>query len=473
MKVLLVTPPRDPKRIVHIVPPMGLGYLATSLLRAGIECAIIDCVQERIGTDELVRSVKSFWPDIIGFSFYSNNWAYVAKCAGLIRQVLPDTLIVAGGPHPSVLPGKTLQEIPELDLVFVGEAEDTLVELCRRAGQGFRRSYERDSGILEGIAGIALRRSNGEIEVRDCHFRKDIDAFGIPAWELIQPQKYPLAGHGVFPRNYPIAQVITSRGCPYPCTFCAGSTVAGKKVRYRSHDLVLEEILQLKQRYNIREIQIVDDNFTFRKEYAKELCQRIMRMNPGLTFGLPNGVRLDTLDGELLSLMKRAGFYSIVVGVESGSLRVLKLMKKKLEPELIREKIDLIKHHGLEAEGFFILGYPGETREDMMETIRFARSLKLDRAMFNNYVPLPGTESYKELINTGEIVKPDWNKVFVGGKAVYSPRGISLHELERIQRRAFLSFYLTPRRLIGFIGKLRPRNLKGILNRIIFTIKRA
>lgn len=474
MKVLLVVPPRISKRVVHIVQPIGLGYLATSLLRAGIECSILDCVKETIGADELMRHVDELNPDVVGFNFFSNNWDAVANCSRLIRENHPDILILAGGAHPSVLPRETLKEIQSLDLVFIGEAEESLVKMCLRWQETeFRQRYKHDPDMLKDILGIAWRKNDGDIQVRKCYFREDINEFGMPAWDLIQPHKYPLAPHGVFPQNYPLAPIITSRGCPYPCTFCAASTTMGKKIRYRSHELVMEEVLLLKNHYGIREIQIVDDNFTFRKEYAMEFCQRAIRMNLSLSFGLPNGIRLNTLDDELLSLMRRAGFYSIVVGIESGSPRILKIMKKKLELEQIREKIDLIKRHGLGAEGFFILGFPGETREDMEMTINFARSLKLDRAFFGNYVPLPGTQIYNELVNSGEISNLDWSKVFVGGSVIYSPKGITPQELERIQKRAFFKFYLTPRRFIEFVTKLRLRNIRGILKRVLFTFWRA
>jgi anaerobic magnesium-protoporphyrin IX monomethyl ester cyclase len=473
MRVLLVVPPRDAKRVVHVVPPLGLGYLATSLLRAGIECKILDCIKESIDTEKLRSYVLENSPDIVGFNFFTNNWSSVSESAKIVRQAIPQAFITAGGPHPSTLPVETLKEIPELDFIFLGEAEDSLVETVKIIKNSkIKNNRKTEFRPLDKIENLVYLK-NDTSRIGKCIFSDDLDRYGIPAWDLIQPQTYPLAAHGVFQRHFPIAPIITSRGCPYPCTFCAAKIVSGRRVRYRSLDLVFEEIHILKNKFGINEIQVLDDNFTFKKDYAKEFCSRAIENKMGIAFGLPNGVRLETLDDELLDLMREAGFYSIVVGIEAGSERILKLMKKKLTLDLIREKVDQIKRHKLEVEGFFILGYPGETREEMKRTVKFAKSLNLDRAFFGNYVPLPGTESYNNLIKSGEIKDLDWSKVFVGGEIIYSPDGVSPDELEKLQRNAFLKFYLTPKHLWGFIKRLRPKNIKGILKRILFTLKRA
>jgi radical SAM superfamily enzyme YgiQ (UPF0313 family) len=184
-----------------------------------------------------------------------------------------------------------------------------------------------------------------------------------------------------------------------------------------------------------------------------------------MSWAAPNGIRIDSLDRELLSLMKQSGLYLISLGIESGSDRVLKMMKKNLEVSEIREKIRLISESGLATAGFFILGFPGETKQEILETVKFSRQLKLLRANYFTYLPFPGTESYAGLLASGELDRVDWDR-FYFMNAAYTPKGITRKELKKLQRGAFLRFYLRP----GILWK----NLIGIksLRHFNFLLKR-
>ena len=206
----------------------------------------------------------------------------------------------------------------------------------------------------------------------------------------------------------------------------------------------IKEHIKMLYGRGIREIHIVDDNFTFDKDYCKEILRGIISLNLDISLATPNGVRMDHLDDETLDLMKQAGQYLATVAVESGSDRILKKMRKSTTVEEIRKNIQRIRRHGFQIAAFFILGYPGETKEDIEKTIKLSRQLGLIRANFFTYLPLPGTESYNELVASGEIAKVDWNN-FLFMSAAYVPPGMTREELLSFKRKAFLGFFLNPR----------------------------
>jgi len=197
--------------------------------------------------------------------------------------------------------------------------------------------------------------------------------------------------------------------------------------------------------YGIGEVHIEDDNFTINKKDVIDFCKALIEKKYKLLFSCPNGVSLKTLDSEILGWMKRAGFYALHVGVESGSEKILKSMKKELTKREIKEKISLIKKFGIKVVGLFVLGYPGETKESIKETIEFSKELDLDRAQFGIFLPLPGTDIFKELVNNGQLEDIDWDLYYSYGHVVHEPKHMTKQELKKIQRRAFLEFYLRPK----------------------------
>ena len=231
----------------------------------------------------------------------------------------------------------------------------------------------------------------------------------------------------------------------------------------------MEEIRLLHNRYGIREIHIEDDNFTFDKNFVKEFCAQLKNSGLKISWTCPNGIRLDTLDEELLLVMKDAGFYSLSVGIESGSDKILEQMKKNITKEQIREKINLIKKCGLDVSGFFILGYPTENREDILATINFAIELGLKRAGFSLFKPFPGTEITRKLVEKGELKQmsdEDWAR-FVLSDAVYAPPGFTRKQMKKIRREALLRFYLRPAIMFNFIRNIKNlKHLKVVLVRI-------
>ncbi len=453
MKVLLTKPYNLSD---HIQPSLGLGYLATSV-RDQCDVSILDCIKEGFKVDKLRGYLIKNKPDILGLQCYTFDLKFINDALEAAKGVDKGILTVIGGPHPSAMPRETLEAFAgKLDFLFTGESEHGFAGLVRSLKKG-----EKD---FHNVPGLAWREKGGII-INPPAREDDLDKLGMPAWDLIHPEKYPESQHGAFFKKFPIAPIMITRGCPYPCTFCAGNIVSGRKVRKRSIDHVLKEIVHLKKDFGIREFHVIDDNFTMDKNYAKEFLKRLKALDLDMSWAVPNGVRMDTLDEELLGLMKDTGLYLISLGIESGSDRVLRLMKKGTTVSKIRKHIQMIRNCGIDIAGFFILGFPGETASSIKRTISFARSLDLVRANFFTYLPFPGSESYKDLEAAGELDGVNWDR-FYFMNAAYTPKGMDKKALKKFHRAAFSAFYLRPR-----IISYQIRSIQSFRH-LLFLIKR-
>jgi radical SAM superfamily enzyme YgiQ (UPF0313 family) len=453
MRVLLVKPYNKSD---HIQPSLGLGYLAAAV-RAGREVKILDCIKERISPDKLGKVIKSFKPDVLGLQCYTFDLNFVDRALRAAKAYDKGIVTIVGGPHPSAAAVDMMNRFgDELDYSFAGEAEVGLTKLLSSLENG-KREFEAVPGLVW--------RENGSIRSNPKSVLEDLDSIAMPAWDLIEPENYPESQHGAFFRQFPIAPIMVTRGCPFPCTFCAGGAITGKKVRRRSIDNVLKELTYLNKERGIREFHIVDDNFTMDMAYAKEFLKRLKMLNLGMTWAVPNGVRMDALDEELLELMKETGLYIISLGIESGSDRVLKDMKKHLTVAKIRECVGMINKSGIGVSGFFILGFPGETVESIKDTIKFSQELGLVRANFFTYLPFPGSESYERLKAANELEGIDWDR-FYFMTASYTPKGLTKKNLRNLQRLAFAKFYLRPRIMLYNLKSIQSlRHLSFLIGR--------
>jgi radical SAM superfamily enzyme YgiQ (UPF0313 family) len=353
---------------------------------------------------------------------------------------------IVGGAQPTALPNYTMDFLGSnlLDFVFIGEGEIGFPKFLAVLDANGQNDLSKVPGLCW--------KENGELRINQKGFVEDLGTIGMPAWDLIKPESYPFSPHGVVCMNYPIAPIMATRGCPYQCTFC---TTSGSKLRKRPIDSIIEEIKLLYYHHGIREFHMVDDNFTMDMDYAKKLLRSIIELNIDATWATPNGIRLERIDKRILELMKDAGFYSIAFGVESGSDRILRRMRKGSSTKKVRENLEMVKEvGGIDMTGFFMLGFPGETRQDIEMTLRFSRELPIQRATFHAFIPLPGTQVWKEMENNGELARVDWERYFFWAGA-YVPRGLTRRELKHLHRKAFLLFYLRPRIIF--------QNLKFIL----------
>lgn len=428
MNILLVNPETDPAGAMGWWPPIGLLSIATALRAAGHSVALAEHGHNYTTVEEFARFVADRQPTMIGLSVLTRNVRHVRRLIEEAKRVTPGVAVVVGGPHPCTCPESVLVELPEADYAIAGEGEIPMTALAGGAP-------------LVQIGGL-IWRENGTINRNPAFFAADINVYDVPAWDLVNPGDYPL----IFRDGAKYLPVLTSRGCPYRCSFCAANSTSGPKWRRRSLDLVFKELSLLRE-CGINHFTLHDEGFGSSKPLMMEFCLQVKtRGFSDCFFASGAGMRLDQIDEELLGALKEIRFATYIpFGIESGSERILKLMRKQTNLALIREKICLVDRMGFKPCAFVILGYPTETREEIEATIRLTLDLPFREAAYSLFMPLPGTEATRLLLESGELPQDFDFTVFGGGNIAYSPRGISLEELQRIRRQAILRFYWRPR----------------------------
>lgn len=467
MKILFVVPIN---RTYVIAPLLGLGYLA-SIARKKHDVTILDCKKEKMDYDNFTAYIKKNHFDLIGFQLFTYDLNSVKKHIEIIKSINDKCIVVAGGSHPSGSPRGTLEYLKDLDFAFRGESEvgfEKFIDFLEDEGnKDIRHKFER----LRNIPGLVFRSENAEIIANEPEYVQDLDSLDFPSWDLMNPLEYPEAPHGAFCKQFPVAPIIITRGCPNLCTFCAGKAISGSKIRKRSIDNVMAEIRYLQEHFGIKELLIEDENFTLHKDLLSEFCTKLIDSGMGLSWGFPSGVRLDTLDEKGLKLMEQAGCYSVSVGIEFGSQRIHDLTRKNLTIEKIEEKIKLLAKTNIKVTGFFLMGIPGETKEDILQTVKLALKLDLDRVQINNFMPLPGSQLWRSLEEEGLLNQIDWDRFFVHDVA-FPPKGVSSKDLKNIQRNAYMRFYLRPRVLKNLLSEIRSfRHFRFLLKRFLDAMK--
>lgn len=435
MKVLLIRPISN---TYIITPPLGLGYIATAARKAGATPYILDCAKDDLQQKDIENFVREFEPDVVGFQVWSMDVPSVQESLEIVKKINPEITTVLGGAHISGDPKEALDFFVKADYGFKGEGEEGFPLFLKR--------LQGEDIPIEAIPGLAWRQGE-EVIVNHASLPADIDEVcGYPAWDLMDPNTYPRAPHQGFAKAFPNAPIIATRGCPFKCTFCATNALNGRTVRFRSVKHIIEEIRLLKEEYGVKEIHIEDDNFTVNKKFVREFCQEMLDQEMNIFWYNSSGTRLDSLTPEILDLMQKAGCYTFTVAIESGSQRVLDLMKKHLKLETVRKQIKMMNDCGVKPTGLFMIGFPGETREEAYETVKFAKELDLKRAQFAIFHPLPGSDIYEELREKGLLSADDidWGEIRPSG-AAFAIGEMSKKELKSLQRRAFLEFHLRPR----------------------------
>lgn len=409
------------------MPPIGLLYLGAVLEKAGHRIILLDFTQREKTGDDLVADVVNSNPDILMLSAFTSDVFLLKPIIPVLKKVLPRVKFWLGGPHASCVSERAFFDFPQMDAVFIGEAEESILEALEFPD-------EAPAGVIYS-AKKPKKTYPRQVE--------DLSTLPIPAWHLAPPEKYRGLPNGVVLKKLPYAPILTTRGCPYRCTFCAGFRVTGRKIRHRPLSQVWEEIELLVSDYGVAEIHIEDDNFTFDRGYAKEFCEIAIKKNHPVLFSTPNGIRLDALDDELLSLMKKAGWYVIHCGIESGSDRILKKIKKATTTSAIKKSIDLIHSHGIPVAAYFILGLPGESRKDIEKTIEFARASGVEWAQFACFLPIPGSPDGDSFLKDNDMVATGW-EAFHNTECPAPPAPLTSDDLKKLQRKAFMRFYLRP-----------------------------
>ena len=470
LKVLLISPMYNSS---IVAPCLGLGYLASALKKNGHDVLILDGLREKIEYN------PSEW-DIVGVSAMST---YFPECIEEVKKAKSYGLkTIIGGPHIICDPIQSLID-SGADYAAIGEGERTMTQLAAGLppaqvdGLAYWnngkvvQSKQSDAmiGDTESGATTFLMKENmytlqvGKLK-RD--FQLNIDDFGRPDWSSIDPRTYPVAPHGMIAHAHPIAPIITTRGCPYSCTYCSAPITAGKRMRYRDPKNVVDEIEMLVNDFGVKEIQIEDDNFTLNRKHCITICEEILKRGIKVLWSLPNGVRIDKLDKEMLLLFKKAGCVSMALGIESANQRILDMIKKELNQEIVKKVVQDVADVGIETVGFFMIGFPTETKQEIENTINFALELPLTRAIFAKVTPLPGTELFdlweEKYSETGKV---DW-KTFNYYQFDADWADCSFEEIAKLQTRATLRFYLRPKQLLTMLKQLNFAQYKRAITRL-------
>ena len=456
--MLLVKPPSE-----HlVVPPLGLGYLARGLKKHGISSRIIHCSKDSLTATDVANLIREEGIDIVGVTSCSNDHPWIVEFATELES-LPDVCFVVGGPHATGLASQFLEAVPRINFAMRSEADISFPQLV----SAVRNGSLSDSDLGE-IRNLIWRDSSGRITENPVERPADLDALGYPDWDQMPPGLYAkYAPHGGFGKATPVTQILTTRGCPYGCNYCAAGLMNGRKIRRKSPRAVVEEIQYLARTHGVREFHIEDDNFTFYRDHVMGVCAEIRRSGVTAYFTVPNGVRLDRLDDEILLELKATGFYSITLGIESGNAETLKRMQKALDLGQVEESIARIRKYGFRINAYFIIGYPGETAREIVETIEFARSLDLDRAYFTTYIPLPGTGDFAMLREQGrlDVENLPWSSFYTMGRTdpPFVPEGMTGRELQDLSHLAYRRFYLRPGIVMKLLKDIRIRSPRQFL----------
>jgi len=451
MKIILTRPNYHS----HLVtPPLALGYLSAYLRNNGYQVKIVDGLNYGLTNQEIVEQCQE--ADLVGISIMSDYFLETKDLCQKLKQI--NKKVVLGGPHPSVLAKETLEET-KADYVIIGEGEETLLDLVK--------AIENQQDVKQ-IPGL-ISRNKKEFIPRP--LIKDLDSLPFLDWSALDPRNYKKAPHGALIKNFPVAPIISSRGCPYQCKFCASPAIWHRIIRFRSPANVVDEIEYLVNNFGVKEIHFEDDNLTLKKEHVSQICSLILERNLKISWATPNGIRADQVNFEILQLMKQSGCYYIVFGIESGNQEILDSIEKKEKLIEIERAVNWSHRLGLMTQGFFIFGLPGETEKTIKRTIDFAKKIPLDRAQFLLLDLLPGSALWREYKDEIEI---DYSKRSYQ-EATWIPPGLTKETLEKSQSLAFRSFFFRPRPLFSLIKYFRFCQLRFVLNRLkdfrIFNFK--
>ncbi len=451
-KILLIQPPCSISKSYtkEIQPPLGLAYIG-AVLEKDFQVKILDAAVEgwhteisegrdkiRYGLDfnEIKQAIAQYKPDVVGISCLFSMQAHNAhKVALIVKEVNRNIITIMGGAHPTVLASKVLED-ENIDYVIIGEGEYSTLKLLDHLKEG------KD---IHQIGGIGYR-SNSEIIInKKTEFIDNLDDLPFPARHLLNMEKYFSINmpHGVTTRRRPNTSMITSRGCPAECVFCAIHPIWGKKFRARSAENVIREIKSLKEEYGVQEIQFEDDNLTFNKKRAMEIFDKMISENLDMLWTTPNGVALWAMDEEMLLKMKQAGCYRLCLAIESGDQEVLyKIINKPLDLKKAEHIIGLAHKYGFETDAFFVIGFPGETKEQIKKTFKFAQGLKVSNVLYYIATPYPGTRLYDLCVKGNYLIKDFESNALGVKKGVISTPEFTPAELEKMVSKEKLFFYI-------------------------------
>jgi len=429
MKVLLVNPPYNSSKykfIGLVAPPLGIAYIAAMLEKNGVTVKILDAPALELDHESVKNEIAEYSPDVIAITSVTPTIASALKTAKISKEACPDAVTVMGGYHPTFTYPEVLKN-DFVDIVVCGEGELTMVDLVDAI------ENNRD---LRNVKGIAVK----DFKTEPREIIEDLDSIPFPARHLLPMDEYKILN-----MKLTTGTIISGRGCPYKCSFCASSAMHGQKLRLRSAKSVVDEMEHLVKDHDIEMVAFMDDTFTINKKRVYEICEAIKERGLDNYWGCT--ARVDTISEDLLKAMKDAGCITMFLGVESADQQVLNLVNKKTNIEKIKKTFALTKKYGMRTIASVVLGMPGDTKNSIKNTIKFVKLLEPSYAVFSLATPYPGTDFYVKAASENLIKINDWSK-YTLLSPVLETVDCSLEELKKLQKKAFKEFYLRPSYII-------------------------
>lgn len=450
MKIVLIRP-KTPSRFA-LTFPLSLGYLASAVRSSGHQVILEDAALFASSPKESFAKYQNEDVDVFGIQVLSGMHHWAREFVEMVRAEMPKSQVVIGGPHITCLNELALEHIGA-DFAIMGEGEYVFPQLLEIIKHGKADSFKRVPGLIYRD-GNSLKRSDISYSLIE-----DIDDLPFPAWDLSPPQRYEKFCSGATQslKGKRLAPILTSRGCPYQCTFCSSPFLSGRKIRFRSPDEIVREVRCLVDDFGVDEIAFSDDNFTMLIERAEEICDKLIAAQLNIPWRLPNGVRVDRLSDALIEKMARSGCYGVGLGVETGDPEMVKLVNKKLDLNKVRSVVQRFRDYQIQTSGFFIVGFPDDTVETIERTIDFALSCDFDRVQVSVFTPYPGSVLFEQVFRGADGKQDnDLVKSYLNERSI--PR-INPHldnsEIHILQKKFIKKYYFRPKVIWSFIRNFR------------------
>jgi len=441
MNILLIDPPAQGiyDTVDIKLPPLGLAYIAAVLRKNNHNVKIID-----LNVDENLWELLSErnW-GLIGLSGDTSRYPIAMKIAGQIKKYY-GYRIVTGGPHVTFFDKETL-DTGLIDYVARGEGEYVMVNLAN--------ALENNFDVAE-VKGLSFTRNGKLIRTASIPPIKDLDGLPFPARDLLPMEKYKITRF----YGHPITNIVTTRGCPFNCYFCSSSQFFGLLWRTRSPKNIVDEMEEVEQKYGYDAFAFVDDNFTLNAKRVIEISKEVLRRKLNVIWWAFSRVDELLRNEEMIKWMAKSGCKMIFLGIESVSKKILDEYNKRITANDSVKAMELLRKYGIATWGSFIIGALDETKEMILDTVRFAKLLDPKNVQFSVLTPFPGTRLYADAEKQGLIVHKNW-KYYDGAHAVMRTKYLKPYELQYLLNRAYISFYVRPNRLI----KILPAAMRYLL----------
>jgi radical SAM superfamily enzyme YgiQ (UPF0313 family) len=372
--------------------PLGLAYLAAVLEKGGYELTLLDCPALDIDHEKMGAKLASFRPDVVGITSLTPTVKSTLLAAQVAKETCPNAPVVLGGPHATFMDSQILSENPDVDIIVRGEGEQTILELLQNLS---------DPGDLQSVSGISFKKNGQVIRMPNRPFIQNLDELPRPAYHYFALDKYQFFGKRILP-------ILTSRGCPFQCSYCVSSRMIGKTFRPRDPNHVVDELEWLKSEYRAGAFSFYDDAFTYDGPRAIKICEEIKKRNIGVPWDCQT--RVDRISKEILAKMRDADCQLVSFGAESGCQKILDSVNKRTTIEQNEKAIKMAKEIGLSVAMSVIIGYPGETENTLKQTFDFIRRTKADYVYLCLATPYPGTSLRSTLQDLGWAMSSEWER---------------------------------------------------------------